>query len=217
MEIPKKFQNDDGTLNAESLIKSYSELEKKIGTMVTVPAENSDPESREKFLRATGVPADISEYPANPFFDDDAIRSKFKEAGLNKTQVEKIYEIANEFLQQALSDIFNRKYEEESFAELKNFFGEEEKMQRALFEIAAFGEKFLPNDTFQSLSSSPAGIRSIYAMMQSMEPTVETGKGSADSLSENDLRAMMKDPKYWRDHDAEYIRKIETGFKKLYT
>ena len=35
--IPEKFLNSDGTLNSESLIKSYVELEKKIGTMVTVP------------------------------------------------------------------------------------------------------------------------------------------------------------------------------------
>jgi hypothetical protein len=31
------------------------------------------------------------------------------------------------------------------------------------------------------------------------------------------LRNMMRDPKYWRDHDEEYIRKIENGFKKLYS
>jgi len=216
MEIPKKFQNDDGTLNADSIIKSYSELEKKIGGMVTVPMENSEPEVREKFLRAAGVPDDISEYPANPLFDDDAIREKFKSAGLNKAQVEKIYEIANEYLQPALADIFAKRYEEEAIGELKNFFGGEDKMRAAISDIAAFGEKFLPADTFQSLSASPAGIRSIYAMMQSMEPSVETGKSAADAASESDLREMMKDPKYWRDHDAEYIRKIETGFKKLY-
>ena len=38
--IPEKFLNQDGTLNSESLIKSYTELEKKIGTMISVPNEN---------------------------------------------------------------------------------------------------------------------------------------------------------------------------------
>ena len=40
-KIPEKFLNQDGTLNSESLIKSYTELEKKIGTMISVPNENS--------------------------------------------------------------------------------------------------------------------------------------------------------------------------------
>lgn len=30
MQIPEKFQNNDGTLNSEALMKSYSELEKKL-------------------------------------------------------------------------------------------------------------------------------------------------------------------------------------------
>jgi len=30
MQIPEKFQNEDGTLNVDALVKSYTELEKKI-------------------------------------------------------------------------------------------------------------------------------------------------------------------------------------------
>ena len=62
-KIPEKFLNQDGTLNSESLIKSYTELEKKIGTMISVPNENSDEESKRKFNRAIGVPESASEYP----------------------------------------------------------------------------------------------------------------------------------------------------------
>ena len=54
-------------------------------------------------------------------------------------------------------------------------------------------------------------------MMQSMEPDVKTDKNEVATLTEKDLRQMMQDPKYWRDKDAEYIRKIENGFKKLYS
>ena len=61
------------------------------------------------------------------------------------------------------------------------------------------------------------GIKSIYNMMQSVEPDVKVEKSSNERLSDNDLRSMMQNPKYWRDKDPEYIRKIETGFKKLYS
>ena len=217
MEIPEKFQNDDGTLNSEALIKSYSELEKKIGTMVSVPTEDADVASREKFMHALGVPQSANEYPLNEMFDDETIREKFLDAGLTTKQVEKIYDIAQEFLSPALSEIFGLRHESESIAELKNFFDGTDKMKEALIAINAFGEKFLPAEAFESLCTTPQGIQSIYKMMQSMEPSVETGNNSSEKLSDVDLRRMMKDPKYWRDHDPEYIRKIETGFKKLYS
>lgn len=217
MEIPKKFQNEDGTLNSDAVLKSYSELEKKMGNMVSIPTDDSDPEQKEKFLRAIGVPEDISEYPCNPLFDEEDLRQKFKDAGLNKKQVEAIYEIASEYLQPTISNLFAKNHEQESMAELKSFFGSTEKMRDALIQIETFGEKFLPRETFESLSSNAAGIRSIYSMMQSMEPSISTGRNTTESLSESDLKKMMQDPKYWRDHDAEFIRKIETGFKKLYS
>ena len=91
-KIPEKFLNQDGTLNSESLIKSYTELEKKIGTMISVPNENSDEESKRKFNRAIGVPESASEYPKNDLFDDEKLSEQFLQIGLTKTQVEKIYE-----------------------------------------------------------------------------------------------------------------------------
>ena len=42
-------------------------------------------------------------------------------------------------------------------------------------------------------------------------------KNETQNLTDSDLRRMMRDPKYWRDADPEYIRKIENGFKKLYS
>ena len=54
-------------------------------------------------------------------------------------------------------------------------------------------------------------------MMQSLEPNVLTDKNATENLSDDMLRNMMRDPKYWRDQDPEYVRKIENGFKKLYS
>ena len=96
-------------------------------------------------------------------------------------------------------------------------FGDDEKMNDALHAINSFGERFLPRDAYEALCSSPQGIQSMYKMMQSMEPEVQTESNSTKSLSDSDLRRMMRDPKYWRDNDVEYIRKIENGFKKLYS
>ncbi|MBR3782402.1 MAG: hypothetical protein IKL14_03385 [Alphaproteobacteria bacterium] len=215
--IPEKFLNADGTLNTDALIKSYTELEKKIGTMVTVPNSDSDEKSRLKFNRAIGVPDTASEYPKSDIYDDENLRQKFFDIGLTKTQVEKIYQIADEFLSPVISDLFNTRDENEAISELKNFFGGTEKMTDALQAVNSFGERFLPREAFDVLCSSAQGIQSVYKMMQSMEPDVKTDKNEVASLTEKDLRQMMQDPKYWRDKDSEYIRKIENGFKKLYS
>lgn len=49
-------------------------------------------------------------------------------------------------------------------------------------------------------------------IMEMINGTVE----NKPEITDDDLREMMKDPKYWRDQEPEYVRKIENGFKKLY-
>ncbi len=216
-QIPEKFLDENGQLNTSALVKSYCELEKKIGTMVSVPNADSDESTKQKFNHAIGVPDDANEYPNNSLFDDESVRKKFHEIGLTKKQVEEIYNIADEFLQPTLKNFFQMQTETNAINELKNFFGGTEKMNEAMKEINAFGERFLPHDAFDELCSTPQGIQGIYKMMQSFEPDVFTDKNVTKNLTDSDLRTMMQDPKYWRDHDEEYIRKIENGFKKLYS
>ena len=215
--IPEKFLDENGELNTNALVKSYCELEKKMGTMISVPTQDSDEETKQKFNHAIGVPDSADEYPINDLLDDESVRNKFHEIGLTKKQVEKIYDIAENFLQPTLKNLFEMQSESNAINELKNFFGSTQKMNEAMQEINAFGEKFLPASAFEELCSTPQGIQGIYKMMQSMEPEVLTDKNVNENLTDNDLRNMMKDPKYWRDQDPEYVRKIENGFKKLYS
>ena len=216
-QIPEKFLDNNGELNTAALLKSYCELEKKIGSMVTGPSDDSDDSIKQKFNHAIGVPDTADEYPINNLLDDESVREKFHQIGLTAKQVEQIYNIAEEFLQPTLSNLFQLQIETNAINELKNFFGSEQKMKDAMKEINAFGEKFLPKDAFDELCSTPQGIQGVYKMMQSMEPEVLTDESVIENLSDDDLRKMMQDPKYWRDHDSEYVRKIENGFRKLYS
>ncbi len=216
-QIPEKFLDDNGELNTSALIKSYCELEKKMSNMISLPKDDADEKAKQKFNHAIGVPDDASQYPKNELFDNESVREKFHEIGLTSKQVEKIYSIAEEFLQPTLKNLFEVQNQNNAINELKNFFGGTEKMNDALREINAFGEKFLPSDAFDELCSTPQGIQGIYKMMQSLEPTVLTDKNATENLTDDMLRDMMRDPKYWRDQDPEYVRKIENGFKKLYS
>ena len=185
--------------------------------MISVPDENSDESSVNRFRRAIGVPDNADEYPHNEMFDDENVRQEFHKIGLTKNQVEKIYDIAQKFLSPVVDEILSVEQESNAMSELKKFFGNDEKMHDAFVAIKSFGERFLPADAFNELCSTPQGIQGMYKMMQSMEPHVETDSSDMKILSDDDLRRMMRDPKYWRDHDAEYVRKIENGFKKLYS
>lgn len=216
-QIPEKFLDDKGELNTSALIKSYCELEKKMSNMISVPNDDSDENVKQKFNHAIGVPENASEYPTNDLFDDESVRNKFHEIGLTSKQVEQIYSIAEEFLQPTLKNLFELQNQTNAINELKNFFGGTEKMNDAMREINAFGEKYLPASAFEELCATPQGIQGIYKMMQSFEPNVLTDKNATENLSDDMLRDMMRDPKYWRDQDPEYVRKIENGFKKLYS
>ena len=216
-QVPEKFLNENGELNTAALVKSYCELEKKMGNMVSVPNEDSDESVKQKFNHAIGVPDDVNDYPTNSLFDDESVRNKFHEIGLTSKQVEKIYAIAEEFLKPTLQNLFELQNQTNAINELKKFFGDDEKMNNAMREINTFGKRFLPADAFDELCSTPQGIQGVYKMMQSMEPNVLTDKNETQNLTDEMLRDMMRDPKYWRDHDEEYIRKIENGFKKLYS
>lgn len=216
-QVPEKFLDENGELNTSALIKSYCELEKKMSNMISIPNEDSDENAKQKFNHAIGVPDNADEYPKNNLLDDESLRNKFHEIGLTSKQVEEIYNIAEEFLQPTLKNLFQLQNQNDAINELKNFFGSTEKMNDALKEINAFGERFLPASAFDELCSTPQGIQGVYKMMQSMEPEILTGENTSKNLTDNELREMMKDPKYWRDKDPEYVRKIENGFKKLYS
>jgi len=116
----------------------------------------------------------------------------------------------------AIGRIMSAHYESRQMDDLLKFFGGDEQMQSVLADIDEYAEKNLSPEAYQALASSADGIKTIYNMMTSGEPNVATNGAARESLGEADLRRMMADPRYWRDHDGEFARKIESGFKRLY-
>ena len=213
--FPEKFAKDDGTLDADALVQSYKELEQKIGGMIKIPDEG-DVAACEKFRRAIGVPESAADYPDDPIAAGmPEIKEKFREIGLTKKQADAVFKLAAEFLSPAAEGLMSQRCEAEVMKELRQFFGGDEKVVQVLAEINEYAEKNLAPEEFDALSTSAAGIKALYNMMKSGEPPVASG-GAGDSPSESELRQMMRDPKYWRDSDPEYVRKIEAGFRRLY-
>ena len=85
-----------------------------------------------------------------------------------------------------------------------------------------FANKFFPKEAMpaiERLCEGADGIIAIEAIMQSMkEPSMSSNLGTANAVSEESLNQMMRDEKYWnpRVRDDDFVKQVQSGFKKLY-
>lgn len=79
----------------------------------------------------------------------------------------------------------------------------------------------LSEDEYKALSAvttTAAAVQAVEKLMTlSRDKNPQTGDvAQSPKLSEAELQSMMRDPKYWRDHDPAFIQQVSEGFKKLY-
>ena len=148
---------------------------------------------------------------------DKEVNKRLKNAGLSNEQAQLVYDLAGEVLIPKLQEVIEdfRAYRE--LSKLENYFGGEEKFDEVSRQISLWAEKNLPEEIFNSLNSSFYGVIALYNMMNSGEPKIMSKSGVADDvITEKKLKEMMSDPRYWRDGDKNFIKKVEDGFKFLY-
>ncbi len=148
---------------------------------------------------------------------DKEVNKRLKNAGLSNEQAQLVYDLAGEVLIPKLQEVIEdfRAYRE--LSKLENYFGGEEKFDEVSRQISLWAEKNLPEEIFNSLNSSFYGVIALYNMMNSGEPQIMSKSGVADDvITEKKLKEMMSDPRYWRDGDKNFIKKVEDGFKFLY-
>jgi hypothetical protein len=66
------------------------------------------------------------------------------------------------------------------------------------------------------VASSYEGVLALHQMMRASEPELLAGGEPAPALSEAALVDMVRDPRYWRQRDPEFIARVTAGFKRLY-
>lgn len=220
-DIPKKFWNSDiGALRTEALLKSYLELEKKLGTMVPMP-DDDDPGSRHKLQRVLGKPESADEYeieaPHELITSDPAINSKLHEAGLSSEQAQLVYDLAAEHIVPLIEEANSKASQQIEQSQLAAHFGGEEKWQAIAPQIKTWAEANLNDEIYESLGSSADGVVAIYHMMQAREPNVISEAAvPATHVDERQLSQMMRDPRYWRDRDPTFVAQVTTGYKRLF-
>ncbi|PZQ48705.1 MAG: hypothetical protein DI551_01075 [Micavibrio aeruginosavorus] len=201
--IPEKFKDPaTGELKIDSLLTSYSELEKKMS-------------------RTPSVPKSHEEYCINCdhgyFGVDEELNKQLHAKGFTNDQVQVVYDLAAEKLVPLVVQMAADYNAEREIEKLEQQFGGAEKWREVSRQLLAFGQKALPADVLETLSSSFEGVMALYRMMKGEEPELQKPAGPVGaSQNELDLQSMMRDPKYWRDQDPSFINKVTEGFQKLY-
>ena len=49
-----------------------------------------------------------------------------------------------------------------------------------------------------------------------LSPLLEDDSVEDRELAEGELRDLMRDPRYWRDHDGDLVKRVTEGFRRLY-
>ena len=83
-----------------------------------------------------------------------------------------------------------------------------------------FASKFFPDDAIPAIErmcETHEGIIALESVMEAMKDGsfASTGQGNAGT-SEQELREMMNDPRYWKDRDPHYIKQVTDGFQQIY-
>ena len=204
-DIPEKFWDSErGELRTEALLKSYIELERKLGSIPSLDI----PQSPEEY----GIKLD------DPLLQSDAgINGRLHAAGFTRQQAQLVYDLAAERLTPMIAEVAAVFEADSQIARLVDHFGSAEKWREVSRQITAWGKSSLPSQVFEALATTSEGVLAMHRMMSEREPSLVHGGSTASGIpTEVELKEWMRDPRYWRDQDPSFIDKVQQGFRKLY-
>jgi hypothetical protein len=218
--VPEKFwDREAGAIRTEALLKSYVELERKLGSMVSLPGDD-DQEGRERLRRALGVPdspehrVEVRDELVEP---TPEINARLHAAGFTQEQAQLIYDLAAEHLLPVIDDAVAELRATRDAERLAAHFGGDAAWQNMARQVKTWGEANLAGDVYRTLASSYDGVLAMHQMMQAREPSVlRDAEGPRSDLDEASLTRMMRDPRYWRERDPALVAQVTEGFKRLY-
>ncbi|MDR3126169.1 MAG: hypothetical protein LBT92_00885 [Rickettsiales bacterium] len=147
----------------------------------------------------------------------EAIAGRLRASGMTPGQIKLVCDLAAEVLEPAIESVAEHYRALRELEKLEEYFGGEERFDEISRQIISWGRKSLPSDVFETLGTTCQGVIALYGMMQSSEPVVANVAGAKPgAMTEAKLRDMMRDPRYWRDNDAEFVKSVGDGFRKLY-
>lgn len=219
--IPEKFWDAERkAVRVEDLAKSYRELERHLGGAVRVPDESASEAEISRFRQALGVPESADGYELqlenDGFEADPEINRRLHEAGFTQKQAQLVYDLARDYVGPMVMQTAADFEAERQTERLEKHFGGAEAWTGIARQIRDWGRANLPADALAALSTTYEGCLALHKMMQSHEPALTRSSLPAGHDGTDELKAMMRDPRYWRDRDPAFIRQVTDGFSRLY-
>ena len=201
-EIPEKFRDPEtGDIKLDVMARSYKELEKKLSSAPSAPKS----------------PDDYCIECAHGLFEaDPEVNQRLHSFGLTQEQAQGVYDVAAEKLVPMLKNLAHEFQADREVEKLVGHFGGPDKWREVSRQLLAFGQKNMPADVLDSLSSSYEGVVALHRMMKSEEPGLKRPGAPAAGVDEKDLQSMMRDPRYWREKDPAFVAQVTEGFQKVY-
>lgn len=199
--LPNKFWDaEKGEIRVGSLWRSYQALENRYHA-----GDVGYPETPEGYcLDCGGIPTD-------PEVDALLHRARF-----SNDQAQLVYDLARKYVLPRLEDAERRRDAAVVQGRLEESFGGPERWQRVARQLSDWGKAHLPPDVMDALSGTFEGVMSLYRMMAADEPGVARTGAPDTGVDEKGLRALMQDPRYWREQDPALVAKVRQGFEQLY-
>jgi hypothetical protein len=220
--VPEKFWDGEaGCVRTDALLKSYLEIERKLSSMIALPADDADREGHSRLHRALGVPESPDGYQIASRSDllepSTEINARLHAAGFTPQQAQLVYDLAADHLLPLVDELLDEFGSARDSERLANRFGGTEAWRALAGQIRTWGRANLSNEVFATLSANYDGVLAMHQMMQAREPAVlRDGEGAQAAPDEAFLSQMMRDPRYWRDRDPDVIAKVTEGFQRLY-
>jgi len=204
--LPIKFWDEKkGEPRMEALARSYREMERKVGAGIHKQLPNHHSEY-------------CVECKSDLFTNSDLVNERLHTAGFSNEQVQLVYDLAHEALEPLVAEIATEIYSQQQVDRLCEKFGGEDRWQETARQIKVWGDRKFGADAMRAMGSSYDGVMSLYEMMhkQEGEPGIVQSDDFGRPGTEEDVRRMMRDPKYWRDRDPVMVERVRDSFRRLY-
>ena len=201
--LPDKFWDAEaGRPRLDALMKSYVELERRLGRAGTLP------EAPDGY--ALTMPMDAMQ-------SDPALNARLHKAGFTQEQVQMVYDLAAEQLAPYVGQMKRRMTDDAVHRQLAEHFGGDGAWGTVSGQLATWGKANLPPAVYDALSESVEGVQAMHRMMTGGEPVLGRASGRVNpTADETSLRQLMRDPRYWREQDPSIVARVREGFARLY-
>jgi hypothetical protein len=223
-DVPDKFWDGDaGAVRIDALVKSYLELERKLSSGRREPETESVTTSPAE-IDVLGEPAGPTETEAwaiaspHPLIEpDDELNELLRSAGFDQSQAQLVYDLAAQRLLPVIQDALGEIEAQQQLERLQRHFGGADTWSHTARQLKSWAASHLDPSIHETLASSYEGVLALHQMMRASEPELLAGAAEPVSeLSEAALVELMRDPRYWRQRDPEFIARVTAGFKRLY-